>query len=48
LTLNYDASGTATLTDITGTLSGVGEIPEPTTLALLVLPAALLRLRGRR
>jgi len=40
-------SGCASLCDIQSDFSGVGEIPEPTTLALLVLPAALLRLRRR-
>ena len=47
LTLDYDVSGCASLCDISADFSGVGEIPEPTTLALLVLPAALLRLRRR-
>jgi len=47
LTLDYDVSACAGLCDIQADFSGVGEIPEPTTLALLVLPAALLRLRRR-
>lgn len=48
LTLNYDASGTATLVDIEGTLSGIGQIPEPTTLALLMAGIGGLWLRRRR
>lgn len=47
LTLDYDVSGCASLCDIQADFAGVGAIPEPTTLALLLLAPAALRLRRR-
>lgn len=47
LTLNYDVSGCAALCNVHGDFSGVGEIPEPTTLALVLLGPAMMRLRRR-
>lgn len=47
LTLDYDLTGCASLCDVEMSMSGVGQIPEPTTIALLLLPAAILRLRRR-
>jgi hypothetical protein len=47
LTLNYDLSGCAALCNVDVNLSGTGLIPEPTTLALLVLGPAALWVRRR-
>ncbi len=47
ITLDYDITGCASLCDIEADFSGVGEIPEPTTLALVLLGPAVLRLRRR-
>ncbi len=48
LTLDYDVSGCAGLCDVHGDFGGVGEIPEPTTVSLVLLGPAVLRLRRRR
>ncbi len=47
LTLDYDVTGCASLCNIEADFAGVGAIPEPTTLALLLLAPAALRLRRR-
>lgn len=48
LTLDYELISCGTLIDVEAELSGVGEIPEPTTLALLLLGPALVRVGRRR